>query len=113
MINDKIYMALTAVHPDGTHIVVPRTEPVETSEYWTSPVTGHRYPTRCILRAPQIETELTIEVLPLACWQLDLRWPGRRNMPMRAVDDEAANHVSTTIFPATRPSSMAVWASTI
>jgi hypothetical protein len=35
---------LTAVHPDGTHVVVPRIEPVEMSEYWTSPATGHRYP---------------------------------------------------------------------
>jgi hypothetical protein len=62
MINNKIYLILTAVHPDGTHVVVPRTEPVETSEYWTSPTTGHRYPTRCVFRAPQIDTELTVEV---------------------------------------------------
>ncbi len=62
MINNKIYVVLTAVHPDGTHVVVPRIEPVETSEYWTSPATGHRYPTRCVVRAPQIDTELTIEV---------------------------------------------------
>jgi predicted secreted hydrolase len=62
MINNKIYLALTAVHPDGTHVVVPRTEPVETSEYWTSPTTGHRYPTRCVFRVPQINTELIIEV---------------------------------------------------
>ena len=62
MINNKIYIALTAVHPDGTHVVVQCTEPFETTEHWTSPATGHRYPTRCILHAPQIETELTIEV---------------------------------------------------
>ncbi len=62
MINHKIYVTLTAVHPDGTHIVVPRIAPVETSEYWTSPVTGHRYPTRCVFRAPQIDTELIVEV---------------------------------------------------
>jgi predicted secreted hydrolase len=62
MINDKIYIMLTAVHPDGTHVVVPRIEPVEMSEYWTSPATGHRYPTRCVFRAPQIGTELTVEV---------------------------------------------------
>jgi predicted secreted hydrolase len=62
MVNDKIYIMLTAVHPDGTHVVVPRIEPVETSEYWTSPATGHRYPTRCVFRVPQIDTELTIEV---------------------------------------------------
>jgi predicted secreted hydrolase len=48
MINGKIYIMLTAVHPDG--------------EYWTSPATGHRYPTRCVFRAPQIDTELTVEV---------------------------------------------------
>jgi predicted secreted hydrolase len=62
MINNKIYLMLTAVHPDGTHVVVPRIEPVETSEYWTSPTTGHRYPTRCVFRAPQIDTELIVEV---------------------------------------------------
>jgi predicted secreted hydrolase len=62
MINDKIYIMLTAVHPDGTHVVVPRIEPVEMSEYWTSPATGHRYPTRCVFRAPQIGTELIVEV---------------------------------------------------
>ncbi len=62
MINDKIYIMLTAVHPDGTHVVVPRIEPVEMSEYWTSPVTGHRYPTRCVFRASQIDTELIVEV---------------------------------------------------
>jgi predicted secreted hydrolase len=62
MINDKIYVMLTAVHPDGTHVVVPRIEPVEMSEHWTSPATGHRYPTRCVFRAPQIDTELIVEV---------------------------------------------------
>jgi predicted secreted hydrolase len=62
MINDKIYIMLTAVHPDGTHVVVPRIEPAEMSEYWTSPATGHHYPTRCVFRAPQIGTELIIEV---------------------------------------------------
>jgi predicted secreted hydrolase len=62
MINDKIYIMLTAVHPDGTHVVVPRIEPVEMDEYWTSPATGHRYPTRCVFSAPQIDTELTVEV---------------------------------------------------
>jgi predicted secreted hydrolase len=62
MINNKIYLVLTAVHPDGTHVVLPRIEPVEASEYWTSPTTGHRYPTRCVFSAPQIDTELIIEV---------------------------------------------------
>jgi predicted secreted hydrolase len=62
MINNKIYLMLTAVHPDGTHVVLPRIEPVEMSEYWTSPKTGHRYPTRCVFRAPQIDTELIVEV---------------------------------------------------
>jgi predicted secreted hydrolase len=62
MINNKIYIMLTAVHPDGTHVVVPRIEPVEMSEHWTSPTTGHRYPTRCVFRAPQIDTELIVEV---------------------------------------------------
>jgi hypothetical protein len=53
---------LTAVHPDGTHIVAPRIDPVSTSDYWTSPTTGHHYPTRCVFRAPQIDTELIVEV---------------------------------------------------
>jgi predicted secreted hydrolase len=61
-IRDMIYIMLTAVHPDGTHVVVPRIEPVQTSEHWTSPATGHRYPTRCVFRAPQINAELIIEV---------------------------------------------------
>ena len=62
MTNNKIYLALTAVHPDGTHVVLPRIDPVETGDYWTSPTTGHRYPTRCVFRAPQIDTELIVEV---------------------------------------------------
>jgi predicted secreted hydrolase len=62
MVNNKIYLLLTAVHPDGTHVVVPRIEPVDMSEYWTSPTTGHAYPTRCVFRAPQIDTELIVEV---------------------------------------------------
>jgi predicted secreted hydrolase len=62
MVNSKIYLPLTAVHPDGTHIVVPCAQLVETSEYWTSPATGHRYPTRCVIRAAQINTELVVEV---------------------------------------------------
>jgi predicted secreted hydrolase len=62
MINNKIYLPFTAVHPDGTHVVVPCAQPVEASEYWTSPTTGHRNPTRCVFRAPQIDTELVVEV---------------------------------------------------
>jgi predicted secreted hydrolase len=62
MVNNKIYLLLTAVHPDGTHVVVPRIEPVDMSDYWTSPTTGHSYPTRCVFRAPQIDTELIVEV---------------------------------------------------
>ena len=58
----KIYLALTAVHPNGRHIVVTPIDPVEASDYWTSPATGRRYPTRCVFRAPQIDTELIIEV---------------------------------------------------
>jgi hypothetical protein len=30
--------------------------------YWTNPATGRRYPTRCVFHAPQIDTELIIEV---------------------------------------------------
>jgi len=62
MSNHKIYLALTAVQPDGTHVVVTPTDPVEAGDYWTSPATGRRYPTRCVFRAPQIGTELTAEV---------------------------------------------------
>jgi len=62
MIGNKIYPALTAVHPDGTHIVVTPIDPVQAGEYWTSPASGHRYPTRCAFRVPQIGTELTIQV---------------------------------------------------
>lgn len=62
MSRNEVYLPLTAVHPDGTHIVVPRALPVETSDYWTSPATGQRYPTRCVFRAPQIDTELVVEV---------------------------------------------------
>jgi predicted secreted hydrolase len=62
MHDHKIYLALTAVHPDGTHIVVPAIDPVEAGDYWTSPVTGRRYPTRCVFRATQIHTELIVEV---------------------------------------------------
>jgi len=61
MVNHQIFLALTAVHPDGTHVVVPTMEPIEATDYWTSPTTGRRYPTRCVVRAPQIDTELIIE----------------------------------------------------
>jgi predicted secreted hydrolase len=60
--NHKIYLGLTAVDPDGTHVVVNVAEPLETGEHWTSPVTGRRYPTRCVFRAPQVGAELIIEV---------------------------------------------------
>lgn len=62
MVNQEIFLALTAVHPDGTHVVVPTMLPVEATDPWISPVTGRSYPTRCVVRAPQIDTELIIEV---------------------------------------------------
>ena len=62
LVHNQIFLALTAVHPDGTHVVLPTMEPVETTDYWTSPTTGRRYPTRCVVRAPQIDTELVVEV---------------------------------------------------
>ncbi|MFE4612057.1 lipocalin-like domain-containing protein [Streptomyces niveus] len=62
MVNQEIFLALTAVHPDGTHIVAPTMLPVEATDPWTSPRTGRSYPTRCVVRAPQIDTELIIEV---------------------------------------------------
>ena len=60
--NRKLFLGLTAVDPAGTHLVLNRAEPIETSDYWTSPATGRRYPTRCVFRAPQTQTELIIEV---------------------------------------------------
>lgn len=57
-----LFLALTAVHPDGTHVVAPTMLPVEATDAWTSPRTGRSYPTRCVVRAPQIGTELIIEV---------------------------------------------------
>ncbi|MFD5074532.1 lipocalin-like domain-containing protein [Streptomyces sp. NPDC058371] len=62
MVNQEIFLTLTAVHPDGTHVVAPTMLPVEATNHWTSPVTGRSYPTRCVVRAPQIGTELIIEV---------------------------------------------------
>ncbi|MFJ6571137.1 lipocalin-like domain-containing protein [Streptomyces sp. NPDC091292] len=62
MVNQEIFLALTAVHPDGTHVVAPTMLPVEATDHWTSPVTGRSYPTRCVVRAPQIDTQLIIEV---------------------------------------------------
>ncbi|MFF3466599.1 lipocalin family protein [Streptomyces sp. NPDC002619] len=62
LVNQQIFLALTAVHPDGTHVVAPTMLPVEATDPWTSPVTGRSYPTRCVVRAPKIGTELIIEV---------------------------------------------------
>jgi predicted secreted hydrolase len=61
-IHHNLFLGLTAADRHGTHLVVNTAEPLETSEYWTSPRTGRRYPTRCVFRAPQIDTELIIEV---------------------------------------------------
>jgi predicted secreted hydrolase len=62
MVNQQIFLALTAVDPDGTHVGVPTMLPVEATAPWTSPVTGRGHPTRCVVRAPQINTRLVVEV---------------------------------------------------
>lgn len=51
----------TISEPDGTIILVELTPP-ECSEYWTSPTTGHRYPTKFKFTLAPVNCELTIEV---------------------------------------------------
>ena len=51
----------TISEPDGTIILVELTPP-ECSEYWTSPTTGHRYPTKFHFTLPPVDCDLTIEV---------------------------------------------------
>lgn len=51
----------TISEPDGTIIIAELTPP-EQLEYWTSPVTGHRYPTKLRFTLPPVDCELMIEV---------------------------------------------------
>lgn len=51
----------TIMEPDGT-IILPELTPPECSEYWTSPKTGHRYPTKLKFTLAPVDCELTIEV---------------------------------------------------
>jgi predicted secreted hydrolase len=53
----------TVLHPDGTHIVVPIVPIAEnSSDYWRSPMTGQRYPTRFVVRIPSLD--IYLEVVP-------------------------------------------------
>lgn len=57
----KILHMLTIVEPDGTHIITS-IEPIEKSEYWLSPKTGNKYPTKLALKAPAQGISLEIEI---------------------------------------------------
>lgn len=57
---DSILKFATVVKPDGTHILAP-IEVIDEMEHWVSPSSGHRYPTRCIVRIPALDSELVIE----------------------------------------------------
>jgi hypothetical protein len=56
----KMTSGVTCVKPDGTHIVTD-IELVEELEYWISPRTGNKYPTKVVVRAPGVDCILTVE----------------------------------------------------
>jgi predicted secreted hydrolase len=51
----------TATLPDGTHIV-STIDPIEMSDYWTSPATGKRFPTHFVITIPGLDAKLDIDV---------------------------------------------------
>lgn len=57
----RLTSGATCTQPDGTHIITS-IEPIEEVEYWTSPATGNKYPTKIVVRAPGVDSTLTIEV---------------------------------------------------
>ncbi|GGN44841.1 putative secreted hydrolase [Actinoplanes campanulatus] len=59
--------AATVLHPDGRIEVaelVPLAE--DAGAFWTSPVTGKRFPTRWVVRIPSIDTRLVVDARPRA-----------------------------------------------
>ena len=61
--NGRQHSFVTVVHPDGGHEVVA-VGPTEAtaSKPWTSPQTGHTYPTVWDVRIPQLDSQLTLAV---------------------------------------------------
>lgn len=57
----KLSLMASIVKPDGMYIST-QIEPIEKLEYWTSPRTGNKYPTKFIVRIPSVDAVLTIEV---------------------------------------------------
>lgn len=59
---DRRHRFATVLSPNGAHEVVALEPTVErASRVWTSPETGHVYPTSWVAHMPQIDTELVME----------------------------------------------------
>ncbi|UHD45255.1 hypothetical protein LUX29_19980 [Aureimonas altamirensis] len=57
----KVTDFATILYPDGTYVSA-QTDLVERFDYWESPVTGNRYPTRFVLKVPHCGATLEINV---------------------------------------------------
>lgn len=55
---------VTLAEPDGSHVVA-NTKPLaeSASEYWTSPVTGQRYPTNWLVEIPELDAKLIVKAI--------------------------------------------------
>jgi hypothetical protein len=63
-IGDQHYAWVTALKPDGTHIIAA-IEPLaeDWSDIWVSPESGQRYPTRYKVRVPALDCTLDVRTL--------------------------------------------------
>jgi hypothetical protein len=61
---DKEHAFATLLHPDGRHEIVD-VEPLAqgATSIWTSPATGHRYPTHWVISIPTLRARLRVEPL--------------------------------------------------
>jgi predicted secreted hydrolase len=61
---DKEHAFATLLHPDGRHYIVD-VEPLAqgATSIWTSPATGHRYPTHWVISIPTLRARLRVEPL--------------------------------------------------
>ena len=61
---DKEHAFATLLHPDGRHEIVD-VEPLAqgATSIWTSPATGHRYPTHWVISIPTLKARLRVEPL--------------------------------------------------
>ncbi len=59
--NKKMEIHCTVMYPDGTHVLA-NMKPIEASNRWVSPVTGHPYPTEFKIELPYNHSILNVTV---------------------------------------------------